>query len=153
MYYKTIHFTLYFVGSIPYKAATFPCLNLFDGFQALFRLSFKIRGEVYKSLQFDSSLPTRLHLPLHLPWVTSLWPFGSSLNLWKKPSSFPPQVLDSCCSRFWRAPIPPHPFLSPTSPLKCHFVREAIEKLYSTSLPFSHPSSPFLIVPRLCYCL
>lgn len=98
MYYKTIHFTLYFVGSIPYKAATFPCLNLFDGFQALFRLSFEIRGEVYKSSQFDSSLPTRLHLPLHLLWVTSLWPFGSSLNLWKKPSSFPSQVFDSCCS-------------------------------------------------------
>lgn len=80
MYYQTFHFTLYFVGSIPYKAATFPCLNLFDAFQAAFRLNFKIGGEVCKSLWCDSSLTPGLHLPLHFPQLTSLGPFRS-LNL------------------------------------------------------------------------
>lgn len=95
MYDRRPLISLYFVGSSPCNAATFPCLNLFDGFQVAFGLNFKMLTLAYKSLHCWF-LSLGLHLPLNLPWLTSLWTFGWSSNFWKKPSSFPPQVLDSC---------------------------------------------------------
>lgn len=151
----TIHFTLYSVGSIPCKAArTFPCLSLFDGFQIAFRLNFKTLKDANPCIIWFFSL--RFHLPFCLPWLTSLWSLASSFNLWKKPSSFSPQGLDSCCSHFLEgspssSPSPLFPTILQPSAFKCYFVREASPTRY---LPPILPLPPISQSPLLSdfYC-
>ena len=129
----------------------FLALSLFDGFQIAFRLNFTTLREVYKSLHHlilpslsgfisHSVFPGSLHFD-HLRLLSICGRSRALSHL---------RALTPAVPTSWRAPLLPRPllyFLLSSSPQLLNATLSEKPPLPSTSLRFSHSSSPFLRVP------